>query len=526
MKLRVEMLHRLVELAPDAMLVIDAEGVIVYANQQALTLFACEHADFIGAAVETLMPERYRARHHQHRRRFAADGRLRPMGVGLELYGLKRDGTEFPVEISLSPLDTESTLTAAAIRDVTARKLVERELLSAREAADRANQAKSRFLSTASHDLRQPLQALSLLNGTLRRMNLPLMAAQALLQQERSIDAMKRLLNALLDISKLESGAVKPELVHFELSALCEGIAAEIEGPATEKGLQVRLELEPTYAFSDPALVEQILRNLLSNALKYTQQGSLTLRCRAHDGQPRVEVADTGVGIPTNQIPLIFEEFFQVGVTANATGSGYGLGLAIVQRLVRLLNLKLRVHSELGKGSTFELDLPPGAGHIAVTDYKTDATATLSSRSQRPGTVLLVEDDAAVLAATGLLLEMENYRVVTATNRTEALQRVREDTDIDLMVTDFHLDAGETGLEVMNAVRAELRRELPIVITSGDTSSLVKKLPHDAGLRLASKPIDAEELLRLLRELVEAAPGENRPEYQGSAAMQTHGVSQ
>src|ERR1700731_2661067 len=159
------------EAAPDAMIIIDGAGIIRFVNRQVSALFSYSHDELPGQPIELLMPERFRARHATHRERYTSTVRVRPMGLGLELYGRRRDGTEFPVEISLSPIqDGDRVLVAAAIRDVTDRKRTETELKLARESADRANQGKSRFLATASHDLRQPLQTLALLNGTLRRM--------------------------------------------------------------------------------------------------------------------------------------------------------------------------------------------------------------------------------------------------------------------------------------------------------------------------------------------------------------------
>jgi two-component system, sensor histidine kinase len=453
--------------APDAMIIIDATGIIRYANKQVSALFGYPHDAIVGREVEQLMPERYRSRHVGHRENYIHNIRLRPMGQGLELYGLRSDGGEFPVEISLSPIeDGARMLTAAAIRDVSDRKRVEGELIVARESADRANLAKSRFLATASHDLRQPLQTLALLNGALRRTDTDPDSADALAQQEQAIGAMSRLLNALLDISKLESGAIQPEPAH-----------------------------------SDPSLVEQILRNLISNAVKYTRQGSVWLRCQHENTAVRLEVGDTGIGIPRDQLPLIYDEFYQVGVQANSTREGYGLGLSIVQRLVKLLQLELEVHSMVGKGSVFSLLLPAAQSRPQIS-RKMPEIKTSNTRQAGGSRVLLVEDDMAVRDATRLLLKVEGYQVVAVASLAEALQRVREAEAIDLLVTDYHLGEGKTGVEVIAAVRDTLKAQVKSVLITGDTSSAIRDLPGDPDFRVASKPIKAEELLRLLRELL------------------------
>ena len=358
-----ELAQSVLDAAPDAMIIIDAAGTIRFANQQVSALFGHLHDEIIGRHVEVLMPERFRSRHVSHRDHFFHNLRVRSMGADLELFGRRRDGSEFPVEISLSPIENGgNTLVAAAIRDVSDRKRVEAQLIVARqtaeaacELADRANQGKSRFLATASHDLRQPLQTLELLNGALRRRVTDPTAIDALLQQQQAIGAMSRLLNALLDISKLESGAIRPEPTDFTVAAIFKGLRMEFATIAADKGLQLDVDVCDDAVYSDPSLVEQILRNLVSNAVKYTREGWVRLRCLHEAPLVRIEVLDTGVGIPADHLPYIYDEFYQVGVPANSSRDGYGLGLAIVQRLVKLLTLKLDVRSEVGKGSVFSL---------------------------------------------------------------------------------------------------------------------------------------------------------------------------
>ena len=497
--------------APDAMIVIDRTGTIRFANRQVSAVFGYAHEALVGQKVEFLMPERFRARHLSHRHRYSESLRLRPMGIGLELFGLRKDGAEFPVEISLSPIEGEGdgeTLVAAAIRDVTDRKRVEAELIvarqnadMARESADRANQGKSRFLATASHDLRQPLQTLSLLNGMLRRAITEPVAAEALAQQELAVGSMSRLLNALLDISKLESGAIKPDPTDFSVSGLFEELRLEFAGLARSRGLILKVSGSDDYAHSDRALVEQILMNLLSNAIKYTREGWVGLRCLLDTSLIRIEVEDTGIGIPADQLRLIYDEFYQIGVPANSSREGYGLGLSIVQRLVTLLSAKLEVRSEVGKGSVFSLTLP--AGHAVKQLRRTSEHR--STQGHKVAThILLVEDDAAVRTATRLLLKSEGYVVSAAESLTDALERVMEMPQLDLILTDYHLPDGESGLDVIAAIRAKLAKPLKAILITGDTSSAVAEIHRDPLLRVASKPIRAEDLLHILNELANA----------------------
>jgi two-component system, sensor histidine kinase len=505
--------------APDAMIIIDDSGAIRFVNRQVSSLFGYAPAEVVGKPVELLMPARFHTRHVEHREEYRRSVRLRPMGVGLELFGRRKDGTEFPVEISLSPIEHgQSTLVAAAIRDVTDRKRAEAELIrarevadqarelaiQAREAADRANQGKSRFLATASHDLRQPLQTLELLNGSLRRLSVSDAVAQAVVQQGVAIGAMSRLLNALLDISKLESGAVRPEPTDFAIAAIFEELRREFAASAANKGLQFQVSAGEEFAHSDPSLIEQILRNLIANAIKYTQRGLVALRCAVSpDATLNLEVRDTGIGIPAAQIEYIYDEFYQVGVPTNSTRDGYGLGLSIVQRIVKLLNLKLDVRSEVGKGSVFSLTVPASRARVAGSPA---APPEIRIRQQPVGAprVLLVEDDKSVRDATRMLLSVEGYQVTGVATLGEALEHAARWNGIDLLVTDYHLADGETGTAVISALREALGTHLKAVLITGDTSTAVKELPRDPFMRVASKPVQADELLTLMRALLAA----------------------
>ncbi len=498
-----ELLRRVLEAAPDGILIADAAGSIVFVNRQVTALFGYPPEELLGRSVETLVPERYRAGHAAHRASFAGSARVRPMGSGLELFARRKDGSEFPVEISLSPVEAGgATIVVAGIRDVTERREFQVELRRAREEADRANRAKSRFLATASHDLRQPVQTLALLHGTLRRMGPEADMAEVLDQEERAIGAMSKLLNALLDISKLESGAVQPEIGDFKVAALFEELRAEFDGLAGSKGL--RLEVEPCAdrVHSDPVLVGQAVRNLVANAIKYTREGRVVLRCR-HDGPcVRLEVADTGVGIPAGELTRICDDFYQVGVPGNASREGYGLGLSIVSRIARLLGSRLEVRSEPGKGSVFSLEVPAAeAGKDAADAARRPAGRATPGAAARAH-ILLVEDDPGVRNATRMLLRVEGHEVSTAASLGEALQQVAEHPAIRVIVSDFHLGGSETGLQVVAAVRESLGPGIKAILMTGDTSTAMQGLARNAGMRTASKPVKADELLGLIDELL------------------------
>jgi PAS domain S-box-containing protein len=498
-----ELVRSVLQSAPDAMIIIDPSGSVLFANRQVTALFGYPIEEVVGQRIEQLMPERFRERHVAHRGNYNESVRLRPMGIGLDLFARRKDGSEFPVEISLSPIrEGTEVLVAAAIRDVTDRKRVEREIKEAHAAAERANLAKSRFLATASHDLRQPLQSLALLNGLLRRATAsPEDIAEALEHQDQAITAMSRLLNALLDISKLESGAIKPDITDFKVAALFEELRREYTSVAASKGLKLEVEPCEASAHSDPALVAQALKNLVSNAIKYTPQGCIQLRGEPRGPVVRIEVRDTGIGIPQEQIPFIFDEFYQVGVAANTSRDGYGLGLSIVQRVAQLLGLRVEVKSEPGAGSTFALEVPASEGH-ANEAPRTKPAPARSAAAASGRHLLLVEDDPGVRNATRMFLKGEGFRITTAASLDEAIQCLRTARDFDLLVTDYHLEGGKTGTEVIGAAREILGPGFKAILVTGDTSSAIRDLQRDENLRITRKPINADELMGLIQSLL------------------------
>ncbi len=501
-----ERYRALMDSAPDAMVIADANGRIVLVNSRVESLFGYSRAELLGQPVEVLLPERFRGSHPAHRRAYAAVPVVRPMGANIELYARHRDGSEFPVEISLSPVPTPTGLQiASTIRDATDRKRVLEALREARNDADKANRAKSAFLATASHDLRQPLQALALLNGTLRRLVTEDDCADVIAQQEKAISVMARLLNTLLDISKLESGAVKPQIADWNLQGLLQEMHAEFTGLARSKGLQLRIEPHAVWVRSDLSLVGQVLRNLVSNAIKYTQYGSVLLRSRSTGSTVYIDIVDTGIGMAPQDLERIYEEFYQIGVAANSSREGYGLGLSIVARIVKLLDLKLGVRSELGRGSTFSLELPLGkqqAAHAAVTGGAPMQPARSGAKAHR---ILLVEDDVAVMTAMRLLLKTEGYLVTTARSLDEAVGHGRALDTLDLLITDYHLAGGDTGTQVLSELRRIRGPGLKAIMITGDTSPAMREFSNQPDVRVLSKPVDPTVLLHLIRDAVKSS---------------------
>jgi protein-histidine pros-kinase len=486
----------ILESAPDAMIIIDHHGKIAVVNGQAEEMFGYTRRQLLGQEIEMLLPASLRDRHISHRAGYAANPQLRPMGINLELRGQRRDGTEFPVEISLSPFTAATgAFISSVIRDVTSRKEMEQELIAARQEAERANKANTTFLAAASHDLRQPVQALALLNGALRRTVKDSLALEMVDSQQNSLDAMTNLLNSLLDISRLDAGKVEPEFEDFRVQRLCDRLFSEFSRQAKHKGLSFSAESHDAVVRSDPNLLDEIIQNLVSNAIRYTDNGSVQMSCREEDEKLWIDVTDTGVGIAPEQLDEIFHEFHQIK-TPGIDKEGFGLGLAIVRRLADLLGHEISVVSDPGVGSTFSVQLPVVSEKTAGQQSHAEALAP-ESVAIASGLIILIEDDVNVANAWGLLLEAEGYRVATAASAIEAAAIVKHlDMPPDLIISDFHLQDGSTGVEAVGMIRAEFDKNIPAFIVTGDTSKLVRDARTTVNSVIMNKPVNTDSLLK------------------------------
>ncbi|WP_428422487.1 PAS domain-containing sensor histidine kinase [Methylibium sp.] len=356
----------LLESTPDGIVMANPTGHVVIANSQAEKLFGYEPGELRGKSVDLLLPERYRRAHVTHRSNYFLQPRKRAMGSGLDLAGLRKDGTEFPIEISLSPLRTEeSAFVMSAIRDISERKRFERALQEKNDELASANQAKDRFLASMSHELRTPLNAIIGFTGTLlMRLPGPLNDEQG--KQLRTVQTSARhllaLINDLLDVAKIEAGKVDLEIEPIDGKAVIEEVAATLRPQAEGKGLELIVDLPepPSLLHTDRRALSQIVINLTGNAIKFTESGSirLTLRQEGGAGVTRISVADTGIGIPVEDQSKLFGAFSRVTSSRPRAPEGTGLGLHLSQKLAMLLGGHIAFVSESGKGSTFTLTLP------------------------------------------------------------------------------------------------------------------------------------------------------------------------
>ncbi len=419
----------------------------------------------------------------------------------------------------LETLAEEFNRMAARLRESYAG--LEQKVAERTQELEAANRAKTRFLAAASHDLRQPMHALGLFIAQLRARIHETETLTLVGRVESAVTALQELLDALLDISRLDAGVVSPAPVDFRLQPLFTRLEAAFAPQAERK--EVRLRAAPTRLAvrSDPVLLDRILLNLLANAVRYTERGAILLGCRRRADHVRIEVWDTGVGIAPEHRDAIFQEFYQVGNPERDRAKGLGLGLAIAARLARLLGSRIDMRSHPGKGSVFAIELPLGA---ACAETKSATQVPVLSEALPGARVLVVDDDALVREAMTSAIAQWGCRVAMAANGDEAVTLIAgEDEQPDVILCDYRLPNGETGVEVIARLRAAAGRPVPAALITGDTAPERLREAKLAGHALLHKPVHPARLRALLEQLLSvsratassAAVAESRTQARG-----------
>ena len=363
-----------------------------------------------------------------------------------------------------------------------------------------ASRDKSRFLAAASHDLRQPLHALSLFGGALERRMVNSVDQPLIFNMMRSIEALDKSFEAMLDISRLDARVIEPHVQSFPIRDVFRRLQMNFAGLAEEAGLQLRFKPGGKVVKSDPQLLERILANLVQNGLRYCRSGGVVVAARDWKGGFSIEVWDTGIGIPDDELPKIFDEFYQVANPERDRTQGLGMGLAIVKRLTLLLDHTLTVHSRVGRGTLCRLHIE-GTGLDRMEEFTVGAE-TVPPATFETGTVLVIDDEEAIRAGMVELLGQWGYDVCAVATIAEAIEAAHSNQGlIDIVISDLRLRANEDGIHAIERVRQACGFKVPAVLVTGDTSREQLLRAHESGHVVLFKPVQPKELINVLKRL-------------------------
>ena len=390
-----------------------------------------------------------------------------------------------------------------SVRDITLRKVAENALRESMKEAEKANRAKSMFLAAASHDLRQPLQAIAMFIGALgQRLEDPDCLEIVELTQ-KSLGAANELLNSLLDISRLDAGVIRPQAETFATQDILDQLDSEYAALAEEKGLTLRTVATSAIVRTDPTILRSVLQNLISNAVRYTESGRILVGCRRRGKSLVIQVWDTGIGISDDLLDAIFDEYFQIGNLERDRTRGLGLGLAIVKRQAKLINARIDRRSVPGKGSMFGVVVPLSTPNRHVEAAK----GPPDIRSLGGRLIVVIDDESSQLDAIESFLSSLSCTVLTATSTAEAMTKIVDSKRVvDAIIADYRLRGEETGVSAIKAIRGKTGTNTPGLLLTGDTEPARLRDVRSSGFAVLHKPIDPDALVAKVIEAIGSLP--------------------
>lgn len=384
-------------------------------------------------------------------------------------------------------------------RELQSRRKVELALKQAKEQADLANQSKTRFLAAASHDLRQPLNSALLFLESMDEVVMEARDADLLRRSRLALAALNNLLGTLLDVARLDSGDIEPNVVDFPVSALLERLGPEFQAVARAAGIELTFRASNSWVRTDAHLLETVLRNLISNAIRYTPRGRVLIGCRRRAQGLMICVYDTGIGIESAHLDAIFNAYYQVPSEARRNNTGIGLGLSIVSRIASLLSLQRVVRSQPGKGSLFAVIVPYGSQVAEVATHRMWLSGSGDGHRARQLLIVVVDDNADALLGMSAVLEKWGCRALTAASATDALVKlISADLAPDLIVSDYHLADGINGAEAIAEIQREFDRPVPAAIMTSDPDPALRKHLHAEGFTVLDKPLNLAKLRAMI----------------------------